>query len=82
MRYDIEFKGSYSLLKVQLNAGEELTVEPGAMVYMRGPIEVETSTGGIWKALKRSFLGGESFFHEQVHITRRERNCNCTGITR
>ncbi|MBP7303486.1 MAG: TIGR00266 family protein [Fervidobacterium sp.] len=71
MRYDIEFKGSYSLLKVQLNAGEELTVEPGAMVYMRGPIEVETSTGGIWKALKRSFLGGESFFMNK-YISRGE----------
>jgi len=31
------------------------------MVYMKGPVNVETSTGGVWKALKRAVLGGESF---------------------
>ncbi|WP_448375019.1 TIGR00266 family protein [Fervidobacterium sp.] len=62
MRGEIELKGSYALLKVQLGPGEQVRVEPGAMVYMKGPINVETSTGGVWKALKRAFLGGESFF--------------------
>ncbi len=62
MNGNIEFKGSYALLKVSLGPGEQIKVEPGAMVYMRGPIEVQTSTGGVWKALKRTLLGGESFF--------------------
>ncbi|MGQ9855640.1 MAG: TIGR00266 family protein [Fervidobacterium sp.] len=62
MNGNIEFKGSYALLKVSLGPGEQVKVEPGAMVYMRGPIEVQTSTGGVWKALKRTLLGGESFF--------------------
>lgn len=62
MKYDIEFRGSYALLKVFIGPGESVKVEPGTMVYMRGPIEVQTSTGGVWKALKRAFLGGESFF--------------------
>ncbi len=62
MRGEIEFKGSYALLKVRLGAGEQVRVELGAMVYMRGPVNVETSTGGVWKAFKRAFLGGESFF--------------------
>ncbi len=62
MKYNIEFRGSYALLEVSLGYGESVKVEPGAMVYMKGPIEVQTSTGGIWKALKRTFLGGENFF--------------------
>lgn len=63
MRTELEFRGSYALLRILLSAGEEVNVEPGAMVYMKGQVEVQTSTGGgIWKALKRSVLGGESFF--------------------
>ncbi len=62
MKYDIEFRGSYALLEISLGYGESIKVEPGAMVYMKGPIEVQTNTGGIWKALKRTFLGGENFF--------------------
>lgn len=62
MRYDIEFRGSYAILKAFIGPGESVKVEPGAMVYMKGPIDVKTSTGGVWKALKRAFLGGESFF--------------------
>ncbi|PLV59104.1 TIGR00266 family protein [Thermotoga sp. KOL6] len=63
MNYGIELKGSYSLLKIFLSPGESVKVEPGAMVYMKGDIEVNTSSGGsVWKALKRAILGGESFF--------------------
>lgn len=67
MRGEIEFRGSYALLKVYLGAGERVKVEPGAMVYMKGPVNVETSTGGVWKALKRAVLGGESFFMNTYH---------------
>ncbi len=62
MKYEVQYKGSYAILRVMLPLGAEVVVEPGAMVYMRGPVEVQTSTGGIWKALKRTLLGGESFF--------------------
>lgn len=63
MRYEIALKGSYALLRVFLSGGESVVAEPGAMVYMRGPIEVQTSAvGGVWKALKRAILGGENFF--------------------
>lgn len=63
MRYEIALKGSYALLRVFLSGGESVVAEPGAMVYMRGPIEVQTSVmGGVWKALKRAVLGGENFF--------------------
>nr|WP_235231272.1 MULTISPECIES: AIM24 family protein [unclassified Thermotoga] len=37
MKYEIVLKGSYALLKVFLSIGESVVVEPGAMVYMKGP---------------------------------------------
>jgi len=50
------------LLKVELEPGENVTAEPGAMVYMKGDIEIKTSSGGILKGIMRSMLGGESFW--------------------
>ncbi|MBO8160578.1 MAG: TIGR00266 family protein [Thermosipho sp. (in: Bacteria)] len=62
MRFQVNFKGAYSILNVQLEPGEILISEPGAMVTMKGDIDIQTSTRGILKALKRAFLGGENFF--------------------
>jgi uncharacterized protein (TIGR00266 family) len=68
LEYNIEYKPSFSLLKVKLNAGEKITAEGGAMVYMSPGIEIETHTrggggiGGLFKSVKTSVLGGESFF--------------------
>ena len=50
------------MLKVELEPGENVTAEPGAMVYMKGDIEIKTSSGGILKGIMRSMLGGESFW--------------------
>ncbi len=36
--------------------------EPGAMLLMRGPVEVSTSSLGVMRGLLRALLGGESFF--------------------
>lgn len=62
MLFKTDFRGSYAILFVELEIGETIVAEPGAMVSMEGDIEVNTSTGGIFKALKRAFLGGEHFF--------------------
>ncbi|HOT30662.1 MAG TPA: TIGR00266 family protein [Petrotogaceae bacterium] len=63
MDYKVDFKGSYSMLRVLLNCGESIKSEPGSMLSMSGNIEIQTDTGGgFLKAVKRSFLGGESFF--------------------
>lgn len=62
MKYNLEFRGSYAILRCFMGPGESIKVEPGAMVYMKGPCEVETSTGGVWKALKRALFAGEKFF--------------------
>jgi uncharacterized protein (TIGR00266 family) len=48
---------------MQLNSGENVSAEAGAMVSMSSGIEIETSMrGGLFGGLKRKFLGGESFF--------------------
>jgi uncharacterized protein (TIGR00266 family) len=63
MQHQILYRPSYSLLIVQLEAGESLAAETGAMVSMSANIQLETAMrGGFFGALKRSVLGGESFF--------------------
>jgi uncharacterized protein (TIGR00266 family) len=63
MQYEILYRPSYSLLVVKLGAGEALTAETGAMVSMSANIQLETAMrGGFLGALKRSVVGGESFF--------------------
>jgi len=63
MNHEILYRPSYSLLKIKLNKGESITAEAGAMVSMSSGIEIETKMkGGFFGALKRTVLGGESFF--------------------
>lgn len=63
MQHEIMYRPSYSLLKVNLSKGEVISAEAGAMVSMSSSIEIETKMkGGLFSALKRSVLGGESFF--------------------
>ena len=63
MDYEILHKPSYALAVVRMNPREQLQAETGAMVSMSDTIKMETSTrGGIFGGLRRSVLGGESFF--------------------
>ena len=63
MDYEILYRPSYSLARVQLSRGEELSAEAGAMVSKSAGIEMDTGIkGGLFAGLKRSLLGGESFF--------------------
>lgn len=49
--------------RCNLEPGEELKVEAGAMMATSGGVTVQASTqGGVMKGLKRSVLGGESLF--------------------
>jgi uncharacterized protein (TIGR00266 family) len=63
MQFQI-IKEPMALLEVQMSAGEKITAESGAMVYMKGDVEVKTRTreGGLLKKIKVTALGGESFF--------------------
>ncbi len=63
MESEILYQPSYALARIRLSAGETVTAEAGAMVSMSEGITIETSIkGGLLAGLKRSFLGGESFF--------------------
>ncbi len=63
MQHEILYQPSYALLKAKLQQGEAISAEAGAMVSMSGGVQIETKArGGVFGALKRSVLGGESFF--------------------
>jgi uncharacterized protein (TIGR00266 family) len=63
MQHEVLYRPSYSLLRVSLQQGESVAAESGAMVSMSSSIEIQTKArGGVFGALKRSVLGGESFF--------------------
>lgn len=63
MQTEIQYRPSYSLAVVKLDPGETIRVEAGAMVGMSPGITLETkAAGGLLASLKRSMLGGESFF--------------------
>lgn len=67
----IDHRPSYALLTVDLETGEAVRAEAGAMVGHDDGIDVETgASGGLLGSLKRSVLGGESFF--QNTFTARE----------
>jgi uncharacterized protein (TIGR00266 family) len=55
-----------SVAQVALNSGEACVAEGGAMIALRGGIQIETSTfqrgkGGVMRGIRR-MLAGESFF--------------------
>ncbi|MDZ7701581.1 MAG: TIGR00266 family protein [Halobacteriales archaeon] len=59
----IDHRPAFALLTVDLEAGEAVRAEAGAMVGKDDGIDVETgASGGLLGSLKRSVLGGESFF--------------------
>ncbi len=62
MKTTVEFDPSYAMLTVDLDPGESIKAEPGAMVLQHG-VEMKTGTGGggLLGGLKR-MVGGESFF--------------------
>jgi len=63
MENNILYRPSYSLLQLMMQPGEVVPAESGAMVSMTPNIQIQTSArGGILGGLKRSVLGGESFF--------------------
>ena len=63
MRTEISYSPSFAMATIGLDPGESVQAEAGAMMAMTPGIGIETSTrGGVLKGLKRSVLGGESFF--------------------
>lgn len=67
MRYDVVHPGSNALVSVHLEPHEHIQAQAGAMVSRSEKIQVVgTFYGGMWRALKRSVLGGESLFFQQL----------------
>jgi uncharacterized protein (TIGR00266 family) len=63
VRTEISFSPAFAMATLHLEPGESVSAEAGAMMAMSPTVEIETSTkGGIMKGLRRSVLGGESFF--------------------
>lgn len=70
MRSEISFSPSFAMATVHLEDGETVNAEAGAMMAMSPSIEIVTSTqGGVLKGLRRSVLGGESFFMNRFTAT-------------
>jgi len=63
MQTQIHFSPAFAVALVHLQPGEIVRSEGGAMVSMSDAVEIRTDTqGGLMRGLKRSVLGGESFF--------------------
>jgi uncharacterized protein (TIGR00266 family) len=70
MRTEIRFSPSFAMATVHLDMGESVRSEAGAMLAMSPSIEISTGTqGGMLKGLRRSVLGGESFFMNTFSAT-------------
>ncbi|MDF2645736.1 MAG: hypothetical protein K0Q73_1541 [Paenibacillus sp.] len=70
MKHEILYKGAFPMLKIELQAGENIKAEAGAMVSMSPNIELKgTVEGGIMKGLGR-MLSGEKFFFQELTPTR------------
>ena len=65
MAHDIDYTlhgDDMQIVEIELDPGESVRAEAGAMLYMDGPIRMDTGTGGgFMKGLKRR-IAGESFF--------------------
>lgn len=65
MNIEILYKPAYAIAKVNLESGESIRAESGAMMSMSSNIQIQTTKaqqGGILKSLKVMALGGESFW--------------------
>jgi uncharacterized protein (TIGR00266 family) len=64
MDYEIKYKPSYSMLVVNLESGESITAEAGALTYMEPNIDVNTRKRekSILGSLGLSLFGRQSFF--------------------
>ena len=70
MKTEISFGPAFAMATVHLDDGEAMKAEAGAMMAMSPSVEITTSTqGGMLKGLKRSVLGGESFFMNTFKAT-------------
>ena len=57
------------MVRITIN-NSKTRVEPGALYFMKGDLEIKASTGGgVLKGLSRKMLTGETFFVNEIHGT-------------
>ena len=70
LNHEFLYRGSFTMLKVRLAAGERIKAEAGAMVAMSPTIDVEGKLeGGLLGGFGR-MLSGEKFFFQQLIASR------------
>lgn len=63
MQIEIRHSPAFAVARATLSAGEEISMEAGAMMAMAAGVSIESKMqGGLKKGLMRSVLGGESLF--------------------
>jgi uncharacterized protein (TIGR00266 family) len=63
MKVEVRHRPAMAAARCNLEPGEQMKVESGAMMATSAGVTVQASTqGGVMKGLKRSMLGGESLF--------------------
>lgn len=63
MLYKVRFRPAFAALFVTLNPAESITAEAGALISMDSGITMTTRlSGGLFSALIRKLLGGETIF--------------------
>ena len=68
MEITVRHNPGFAVARVQMGSGESCRTESGAMMAHSGGVElVSKAEGGFMKSLKRSVLGGESFFLTTYH---------------
>ncbi len=70
MNIEIINKKNYPIVEVTMNQGEKFKLESGAMLYKSPEIVLSAKTnGGIFRAAKKSLIGGENFFATTAEST-------------
>lgn len=70
MKHEILYQGAFPLLRVELEPGENVKAEAGAMVSMTPNIDLRgTVDGGLVRGLGR-MLSGEKFFFQELAATK------------
>jgi len=69
MEYKVIHDPSFSVLVFNLEKGEKIIAEKGAMMYMSDKLKVTTAgrKGGRWRGVQTSVLGNEAYFVNTYH---------------
>ncbi len=82
MKYTIHHQDSYAMLQVDLEKGESINSEKGAMIAMSEGVELTGHVeGGLVGGLIRKYITDEKFFTEKIIATRKAGfTCLGTGV--